>query len=423
MNTPWEVVIVGAGPAGCALALALAQQAPGLTPKVLVVEKAVHPREKPCGGGVTIIGERVLRALGLPWDTLRVPSVPVHHMRLVYDGLAFTWDIPYIFRVFRRPRFDAALLNHVRERGIAVWEGVAVQGLERKGTTWEVVTSRGTIQARVVVGADGAKSTVRKAAGFPRSRRVSRLVECFMALDDPTAREVWREHRAVFDFTPMRVGVQGYVWDFPVVEGEEPRVNRGVFDSRVWSQRPRANLKDVFAAALRERGVSSAACPLVGHPERWYAPDDVYGLPGVVLVGEAAGIDPLLGEGISFALWYGLTVAPWLVDALDTGDLTFRDYSRRLRESPLGRHLALRVRLARFAYARGHRFVRFWWLWLGRFLQAYRRLVLRDMRREGLGLPGPLDVQNNAGVSPVHAGQRPGQGEKVQPEGARLHRA
>lgn len=387
----FDVVVIGAGPAGCAFALALAQQMPGFADHMLVLEKARHPREKPCGGGVTIIGERVLRQLGLPWATLSVPAVPVHHLRFMYEDHVFSWNVPYIFRVVRRPRFDAALVRHVRQRGIAVWEETPALNLERVNGGWAIQTPRGTVHARVVVGADGAKGVVRKALGLSRERRVSRLVEVFMPPEDPLAREVVNEHTAWFDFTPIRRGVQGYIWDFPAVEDGSPLVNRGVFDSRAWPNRPRANLASEMASALRARGVTPSAVRVVGHPERWYHPNGEYSRPGAILIGEAAGVDPLLGEGISFALWYGVTVAPWVKEALETGDLSFRDYNRRLRVSPLGKHLTLRVTLARFAYRRSPRFVRFWWPALGWVLQLYRRLVVRDMKRDKLGLPAPND--------------------------------
>ncbi len=385
------VVVVGAGPAGCAFALAMARKAPGLVGEMLLLEKAVHPREKPCGGGVTIIGERALRALGLTWDDLNVPSVPVHHLRFVYESRAFSWDVPYIFRVIRRPVFDAALAAQVRKRGVALWEQCPVQGMTYEGGWWYLDTPRGTVRARVVVGADGAKGVVRKALRLPNRRHVSRLVEVFMPPEDPLARETVHHHTAWFDFTPIHHHVQGYVWDFPAVEDGHPVVNRGVFDSRVWSHRPRANLADILHTMLRERGVSPNRVRVMGHPERWYDPRGVYSRPGALLIGEAAGIEPMLGEGISFALWYGVTVAPWVIEALERGDLSFADYNARLRFSELGRHLTLRVRLAQFAYARSPAFVRFWWTSLGRFLQVYKYKVLRDMGRENLGLPAAGD--------------------------------
>lgn len=386
MSRTYEVVIVGAGPAGCSTALALAHLAPDLLQDLVVLEKARHPRPKPCGGGITIIGERILRQLRLSWEDLHVPHVPIREMRLRYDGEEFYWRVPGIFRVVDRPTFDAALVARVRQAGIRVQEETPVTAVEREGNTWRLTTPRGNIRARIVIGADGANSVVRQALpAATRARRVSRIVEVHTPAIDPVGREVHRDHLAVFDFTVMRAGAQGYVWDFPFLRDGEMWVNRGVFDSRVWSGRPRANLRDLIAQSLRARGLALQDFRLVGHPERWYHPRDVYSAPGLILVGDAAGVEPLLGEGISMALWYGVTVAPWIVEALARGDLSFADYETRLAQSDLGRHLTLRLRLAQFSYARSDRFVRFWWRWLGRFLALYGLRVRRQMQKEGLG--------------------------------------
>jgi ribulose 1,5-bisphosphate synthetase/thiazole synthase len=68
----YEVIIVGAGPAGLSTALHLQQMAPELAERTLILEKARHPRTKLCGGGVTPDAERVLGRLGL--DVTEVPT-------------------------------------------------------------------------------------------------------------------------------------------------------------------------------------------------------------------------------------------------------------------------------------------------------------------------------------------------------------
>lgn len=386
----WGIVIVGAGPAGSATALALARHAPDLVPHILVLEKERHPRPKPCGGGLTFIGERVLYRLGLGWDVLSLPHVPVHHIRLQYGLQVVKLDVPYIFRVVHREELDAALVQQVRACGIEVREETPVLGLSREENRWHVHTPHGTLQADIIVGADGSRGVVRRALGFPsRNGPVARILEVLTPPLDPLAKETLRDHLAVFDFSVVRAGVQGYVWDFPSVMDGQPVMNRGIFDSRVHVGRRRGNLQRELAAALRARGLRLTDYALVGHPERSYDPEGVYSTHGAILVGDAAGGEPLLGEGISFALWYGDTVAPWVVEALERGDLSFNDYSRRLRRSPLGRHLTLRVRIARFVYARSDRFVRWGWRWLGRALHVLEWRVRRDMAREGLGRPGP----------------------------------
>jgi flavin-dependent dehydrogenase len=111
----------------------------------------------------------------------------------------------------------------------------------------------------------------------------------------------------------MTSGLQGYYWDFPSLIGGEPYMNRGVFDARIISQRPRARLKDILAESMAARDRSLADYELKGHPLRWFSPDSAFNCPNVLLVGDAAGADPMVGEGISSALAYGKLAAEIIV--------------------------------------------------------------------------------------------------------------
>lgn len=93
----YDVVIVGAGPAGISTALHLQQIAPELASRTLVLEKARHPRTKLCGGGVVPDAERVLRRLGL--DVTEVPHVTLNwtHFGFEGKGIAFRQSETYAF--------------------------------------------------------------------------------------------------------------------------------------------------------------------------------------------------------------------------------------------------------------------------------------------------------------------------------------
>jgi flavin-dependent dehydrogenase len=73
-------------------------------------------------------------------------------------------------------------------------------------------------------------------------------------------------------------------------------------------------------------------------------------MPHILLVGDAAGADPLFGEGISFALGYGGVAAETISDAFARQDFSFESYRERLLADPLFKQLDIRTRLARFAY-------------------------------------------------------------------------
>jgi flavin-dependent dehydrogenase len=145
-------------------------------------------------------------------------------------------------------------------------------------------------------------------------------------------------------------------------------MNRGVFDSRARPERPKADLKQTLGEAMAERNRNLNDYELKGHPIRWWGRDGRFAIPRVILVGDAAGTDPLFGEGISFALGYGEVAAEALEDAFARQDFSFATYKELLRRHPLFVQLDIRTRLARFAYILKYpRFFRAGW-WAARHL-------------------------------------------------------
>lgn len=101
----YDIIIVGAGPAGSAAAIQIANRNPDLARRTLVIEKATFPRPKLCGGGVTTHADALLAQLRV---RPAVSSFPIHAIKFVYDDLSFTFRWKNIFRVVRREEFDAA---------------------------------------------------------------------------------------------------------------------------------------------------------------------------------------------------------------------------------------------------------------------------------------------------------------------------
>ncbi|MDX1662888.1 MAG: NAD(P)/FAD-dependent oxidoreductase [Candidatus Promineifilaceae bacterium] len=370
-----DILIIGSGPSGISTALHLVQRNAAWAERVLVVDKAVHPREKLCGGGVTHLGTDVLARLGLTFDPTHVS---LSEVQLIYGDEKYTILGNPAFRITRRDEFDHWLVQVAQERGITVRQGERVKDIEVHDDYVEVTTAKGTIRARVVVGADGSRSFVRTRLKWDDDSRVARLLEV-LTPEDAGAMPEFREGIAVFDFTPMEDDLQGYYWDFPSYVDGKAYMNRGVFDSRARPEQERADLKGVLGSSLAERERNLEDYRLKGHPIRWFDPQGRYAIPRVLLVGDAAGADPLFGEGIAFALGYGEVAAAMLEDAFARDDFSFVDYNERLLATPLFRHLALRSRLARIAYRfkKYPRLVRLGWR-LVRFVLRFSRWRSRD---------------------------------------------
>jgi len=348
----FEVIIVGSGPAGASTALHLAQRAPALARRTLILEKAVHPRVKLCAGGVTGKGLRTLARLGL---TLGVDAVAINGVE-IRDGQRRRYTAcPGLAVTIQRPAFDGWLAHEAAARGASLHEDEGLTDIVVEPDRVVVTTAKATYTAHAVVAADGAASPVRRALGWSPAPHHARV----LILDTPRGPHDTdlRDDTLYLDFTPVGEGIHGYVWDFPTRIHGQPYVNRGIYD-RADPASQRGGLKEPLRRALAARGIDLDACHLQGHLERELDLTDPLARPRVLLAGEAAGIDPTLGEGIAQAIDYGEVVARELTRAQRTGDWSFRGYRRRLLRSRLGQELVGTRHLADRLYGpRGRRYL------------------------------------------------------------------
>ncbi|MCB0191478.1 MAG: FAD-dependent monooxygenase [Anaerolineae bacterium] len=344
-----DVLIVGGGPAGLSTWLHLHQKAPVLAARSIVIEKATYPRQKLCGGGVTRRADLTLGRLRIKID---VPAIPVHTVEVRFGSDTYYLRQRNIFRVVRRHEFDHALALSAIKRGLRLSENEHFCDFERVTDGVLVQTSRRVLKVRALVAADGAKSVVRAKMRLSDKTRMSRLLEVVTPIDVRGSERVTK-NVAVLDFTSVAENLQGYVWDFPCIEAGVPCVNRGVFDSRVYPNNERADLKSIFSQALQQRQVDRPPQSWQGHPERWFSEKGIYSQANILLAGDAAGVEPAFGEGIAQALGYGDVAATTLMNAFHHQDFSFDDYRARLLAHPLGQSLKFQTRLAKKLYREG----------------------------------------------------------------------
>ncbi len=348
-----DVIIVGGGPAGAATALALVGTDSGLAGRILLLEKARHPRPKVCAGGLIPHALRCLDELGVG---LVVPHVMVDRARVEVPGARVEVDGGRFCAVVRRDELDASLIAAVRARGVEVREDEKVTALARVAGGVVVATARGTYVTPIVVGADGSGSLVRRRLVDAPSRGREEVPRAIMAdLRVGAAASAWDGHahaRYDFDFRAVPRGLAGYAWAFPCLVDGVPHVNAGVYAWR------RSNV-DLVAVLKEVQGeLGDATVRYQAAPIRCYGAAP-FVTPHVLLVGDAAGVEPLMGEGISFALEYGRWAAHEIADALRRRDYAFAAAEARFRRGWVGRKLRRLEQAATMFYGPGAR------LWLG----------------------------------------------------------
>jgi geranylgeranyl reductase family protein len=325
----FDVVIVGAGPAGSWTAFRLASR--GVRVGVL---DASHPREKPCGGGLT---GRALALVSPALEPASMASVRITSARFTHRARSAVVeldaddraDLPLM--VSGRRAFDGALLASAIRAG-AIHIPQRVTRITRAPKGWSIDTRDGRCDANWIVGADGPTSLVRRSVARPFAREDLSISAGYF-VHGQTAGEI----DVVFEDSPA-----GYLWSFPRPDHLAVGIcaQADVSSSSVLLTQARSWIDRHVAGGTLER----YGWPIPSLGEAALA-NERPGGHGWMLVGDAAGlVDPITREGIFFAL----QSAEMAAEALLTGNSPAETYVRRLRREIHG-ELARAARLkARF---------------------------------------------------------------------------
>jgi len=310
MTTNFDVIVVGAGPSGSLAARQLAERGA----RVLLLDKQKFPRDKPCGGGVT------LRAASAGEVDLS-PAIE----RTVY-GARFSLRLgPAFDRRFEKPltymtqrcHLDAHLAERAADAGSVLHDGEALRVIELSsggsGFSLTVRTDRDVYTGHVLIGADGANGLVGRSLGLRREYDEAVALEGNVVFQNGIPDE-WA------DVVALDLGglAGGYGWVFP--KGDHLNAGVGAWKYASFTLKPK------LAHLSARYGFDPAALQnLRGH----HLPVRIAGTPiargSVTLVGDAAGlVDPLSGEGIHMAFASGRLAAEEALRVLagQTGDMS-----------------------------------------------------------------------------------------------------
>jgi geranylgeranyl reductase family protein len=320
-----DVAIVGAGPAGAWAAYTLARRGARVT-----IFDPSHPREKPCGGGVTG------RALAVVADAIAPANLPMSMIRtarfldsrrgesavVALDHAADTTGASLI--VASRSAFDAALLAAAVAAG-ATMDRSRVTDISIGAKDARIATTRGERRADFAIGADGANSLVRRRVARAFARDQLSIATGFFARG-VTSDEIVIE---------LVADPPGYIWSFPRPDHLAVGICAQA-DAGVTVEALRARTAHWIRATRIAPGarLDAYSWPIPSLDARAFGALDLAGARWA-LTGDAAGlVDPITREGIYFALLSG----QWAAEAIAANRMP-RDYEARVRDE-IGAELA-----------------------------------------------------------------------------------
>jgi geranylgeranyl reductase family protein len=335
MKTHYDVIVAGLGPAGATAAYTLAKS--GLS--VLALDKAKFPRMKPCGGGITAKG---IRATDIDWSSC--VEFQAHRVKLVCRHqfpLKFVSATPLIYMV-SRPTFDHFLVKQAEKQGVAIRQNERIKTVKQDQEKVTVVTEKQTYTSNYLVGGDGALGIVRRQILNEENKRniyvAAETESCPMDRGVDTADEEIYFHLGSVP--------SGYGWVF----GKRIHQSVGVYGTTRKMRNPVHRYREFVDGYAKQ--INGNSVPVRVHPVPVYTSKSHTVARGrVLLVGDAAGlVDPLLGEGIYYALYSGRIAGEIISQNRDSTHNIAELYQHRIDEE-IGKELAIAEKLANLIYS------------------------------------------------------------------------
>jgi geranylgeranyl reductase family protein len=306
----YDVIVVGAGPAGATLAYELAKREIG----VLVLEKEKLPRYKCCAGGVTSKAAKLL-----DFDISEVVEDVIYELSFTFNmGRPYLGQNsqPLIYTVMRDV-FDNFLVNKAQQLGVVLIDGQKVTQIEVSADWVEVFTAGNSFGSRLVVGADGVYSVVARKLGMRRS--IEYLVGIESEIFVPEEELVKWKSRVHVDLGCIP---GGYAWVFP--KRSHLSVGAGCLVSKAKSLN-RRHQKFLNSLGIGSYTIARSSSHLIPTCTK----GRLVWQDKALLLGDAAGLtDPLTGEGIYNAIQSAQLAAPVIENSLLGGEVGLQDYQQ-----------------------------------------------------------------------------------------------
>ena len=355
-TTLYDVLIIGAGPSGSNAAISYKNLNPNL--KVGLIDKSIFPRDKSCGDA---IGPGVISALKRFNNQHILDNEPQVVSTALYgpENIGIQNYIPEVKNkedsiVYVIPRIDLdnRILNLAKDLDVDVFEGYSFVSFEKDSDNKLVVEIKNgdnitKLGAKILVGADGANSRVRKQLNVNTNSDWHKAIAIRAYIDSPNYLEIFKERTLMFEINVS--AEKGYAWAFPS-KGNLLNIGIGVPLNIFKKEKLDINvLLQDFITQLTNRGVvvenirdeKSYLLPFASSRPKFK--NDI----NVALIGDASSmINPMSGEGIFYGMEAGYLLAKNTYNLIDSPDLTkgIADYekafSKRFRKHYLSCALA-----------------------------------------------------------------------------------
>lgn len=355
-TTLYDVLIIGAGPSGSNAAISYKNLNPNL--KVGLIDKSIFPRDKSCGDA---IGPGVISALKRFNNHHILDNEPQVVSTTLYgpENIGIQNYIPEVKNkedsiVYVIPRIDLdnRILNLAKDLDVDVFEGYSFVSFEKDSDNKLVVEIKNgdnitKLGAKILVGADGANSRVRKQLNVNTNSDWHKAIAIRAYIDSPNYLEIFKERTLMFEINVS--AEKGYAWAFPS-KGNLLNIGIGVPLNIFKKEKLDINvLLQDFITQLTNRGVvvenirdeKSYLLPFASSRPKFK--NDI----NVALIGDASSmINPMSGEGIFYGMEAGYLLAKNTYNLIDSPDLTkgIADYekafSKRFRKHYLSCALA-----------------------------------------------------------------------------------
>ncbi len=308
----FDCIVVGAGPAGSTTAYQLAKRGRS----VLLLEKHVLPRYKPCTGAIA-----PSIASWLDFDITPAIDQKLRRIRYTWqldDPIEAELETEEPMWIVRRDIFDQCLVDQAVKTGVTVQDGTLVLGIEFKDQSWTVSTEGGAFVARYLVAADGADGPLAEWLGF-KSEKVRQGYVLEIDLPTPVASPTMS-----FEFGLVK---QGCLWNFPKSQRHSLGAARFLGGAL---KHPEESL----AAYAKALGSNAEAGQLYAHGLKLWNGNRPLHTRQALLVGEAAAlVDPMTAEGIRPAIFSGIQAATAIDNALNGDEYALANYSQTIHSA------------------------------------------------------------------------------------------